>query len=126
MPHRKKNMKTENICKIEWIIIPAENLELAKEFYSEVFGFKITPFSEKFVVFEAGNISGGLDQDLTSSGNGIGFSITVGSINECIEELIKFNCEILREPYELGPNAGYCVKFKDPNGNILELYSTSL
>jgi len=39
---------------------------------------------------------------------------------------MKYKCEILREPYELGPNAGYIAKFKDPNGNILELYSTSL
>ena len=119
-------MKTDKTCEIEWITIPAEDLELAKEFYSEVFGFRLTPFNETFVVFETGNISGGLDQELRScESGGVGFSITVGSINECIKRLIKYECEILREPYELGPNAGYIAKFKDPNGNILELYSTS-
>ena len=119
-------MRLDDACKIEWVTIPAEDLEAAKEFYSEVFGFRLTPFSETLVVFEAGNISGGLDQELRSCGDGgIGFSITVGSINECIEKLNKYSCEILREPYELGPNAGTIAKFKDPNGNILELYSES-
>jgi len=29
-------MKTDKSCEIEWITIPAEDLESAKEFYSEV------------------------------------------------------------------------------------------
>lgn len=119
-------MTPKSICTIEWITIPAPNLELAKRFYSELFGFQLSPYNDRFVVFTAGNISGGLDQDLQASAHGIGFSITVNAMNETIGKLAEFSCEILREPYQLGPNAGYCARFKDPNGNVLELYADTL
>jgi predicted enzyme related to lactoylglutathione lyase len=110
-------------CRIEWITIPAPDLEAAKSFYSEVFGFELAPFSDRFVVFKCGNLSGGLDQDLQPSPSGIGFSITVPSMREYLERIRRFGCEVIRESYELGPGRGFCCRFRDPNGNCLELYS---
>jgi predicted enzyme related to lactoylglutathione lyase len=54
-------------CAIEWVVIPAPNLERAKVFYE----------------------NGG---------------------------------RVLRPRYALGPNAGFCARFEDPNGNAYELY----
>ena len=110
-------------CKIEWITIPEPDLEAAKRFYSEVFGFELSPYNERFVVFKCANLSGGLDQDLEPSDAGVGFSITVPSVREHLARLRELGCEILCERYELGPGAGFCCRFRDPNGNCLELYA---
>ena len=35
-------------CKIEWLIIPAPDLDAAKTFYERVFGFSFSKYSERF------------------------------------------------------------------------------
>jgi predicted enzyme related to lactoylglutathione lyase len=35
-------------CKIEWITIPAPDLESAKTFYAEAFGFSMSKFNHRF------------------------------------------------------------------------------
>lgn len=113
-------------CKIEWITVPAPDLEAAKIFFSVVFGFVISKYSDRFWVFKAGNISGGLDSDLTANPHGIGFSITVPELGRPLKAVTERGGRVLREPYSLGPGAGFCAQFADPNGNVLELYSQSL
>ena len=113
-------------CKIEWITIPAPDLEAAKHFYEEVFGFEISKFSNHFWVFKAGNLSGGLDKALSANGNGIGFSVTVDCIEVALVNIVQCGGEVLKPGYPLGPGAGFCAQFKDPNGNTLELYSSNL
>jgi len=108
--------------RIDWIVIPAPAINLAVEFYEKVFGFKISEFREGFFLFEIENLHGALDQDLVPSMNSLSFSLTVPRIDETIKRITEYGGEILVEKYELGPNAGYCAKFRDPNGNELELY----
>ena len=113
-------------CRIEWITIPAPDLESAKMFFGTVFGFSISEYSDRFWVFKAGNLSGGLDRDLTVNSHGIGFSITVSGLGRTLESVVEHGGRILKEPYSLGPGSGFCAQFADPNGNVLELYSQSL
>jgi len=110
-------------CKIEWITIPSPNLEIAKSFYSNVFGFEITEHSDRFWIFKAANLSGGLDADQLTSPQGIGFSITVDDMKTVILAIKQHGGEITKSPYSLGQNAGYCAAFLDPNGNAIELFS---
>jgi predicted enzyme related to lactoylglutathione lyase len=63
-----------------------------------------------------------LDQDLEVSPSGIGFSVTVADISRTLSNLVAHGGRVLREPYSLGPDAGFCARFADPNGNVLELY----
>ena len=107
---------------IEWLVIPAPNLEQAKSFYANVFRFEISDFSDTFTVFKAGNISGGLDSELVPSTVGTGFSITVEDIPKVLEAVVENGGKVLQPKYALGPNAGFCAKFEDPNGNAYELY----
>ncbi|NLL43813.1 MAG: hypothetical protein GX251_10800 [Firmicutes bacterium] len=113
-------------CKIEWLTVPAPDLGAAKKFYETVFGFSVSPFSERFWVFQSGTLKGGLDADLTPNGQGIGFSITVPAINRALEAIERGGGSIVEPGYSLGSGAGFCAKFKDPNGNVLELYSDRL
>lgn len=113
-------------CKIEWLTIPAPDLDAAKTFYERVFGFSVSKYSERFWVFKSGTLSGGLDAELTPNGEGIGFSITVPAIDKALEAIKREGGRIINPGYSLGAGAGYCAKFKDPNGNVLELYSDVL
>ncbi len=112
-----------DLCKIEWIILPAPDLESAKTFYSEVFGFMISEYSDRFWVFKAGNLSGGLDRDLVVNKQGIRFSITVSDIEQALSAILERGGQVLKRSHSLGAGAGYCAQFEDPNGNVLELYS---
>ena len=111
--------------RIDWIVIPAPAIKMAEEFYREVFGFVITPFRERYLLFEIENMHGALDQDLMPSMNSLSFSLTVSSIDETLKRIEEFGGTTLREKYELGPAAGFCAKFRDPNGNELELYEAA-
>ncbi len=116
-------MNTDS-CKIEWLEIPAADLERAGDFYSSLFGWEITVFSEDYWVFKTGNIQGGFRKDLKSSNAGITFSITVTEIAAVLSAIKAAGGEIQREKYLLGEGLGYSARFKDPNGNSIELWST--
>ncbi|MCG8353478.1 MAG: VOC family protein [Chloroflexales bacterium] len=109
-------------CSIEWLLIPAPDLERAKAFYATVFHFEITDYSDTFAVFKTGNISGGLDNSLVPSTVGTSLSITVADIPSVLEVITKHGGKVIKPKYALGPNAGFCAKFADPNGNAYELY----
>ena len=113
-------------CTIEWLTIPAPKFRETISFYENVFGFLCAEYNDVFWTFKAGNISGGFDKGLAVNGNGIGFSITVEDMRKTLETIEDHGGKCLREPYSLGSNAGYCARFSDPNGNVLELYSISL
>jgi len=118
-------MNLMKACSIEWITIPAPDLQVAEQFYSEVFGFEVSEFSSGYMVFKAGNLSGGLDQNLAVSSGGIGFSITVADMQRTLEALIRHGGQLVKEPYSLGDGAGYCAAITDPNGNRIEIYCAS-
>lgn len=115
--------ESADACSIEWLLIPAPDLEKAKNFYHKVFGFAISLYSDSFALFKAANISGGLDSSLSPSVNSLSFSVTVSSIDKYLTEIERFGGRIIKSKYPLGTNLGFCARFSDPNGNILELYS---
>jgi uncharacterized protein len=115
-------MNTDS-CKIEWLEIPAADLERAAEFYSKLFGWEITAFSADYRVFKAGNLHGGLRKNLQSSEMGISFSITVQDISAVLSAIKAAGGEVQREKYLLGEDLGYSARFRDPNGNSIELWS---
>ncbi|MBW6514992.1 MAG: VOC family protein [Candidatus Cloacimonetes bacterium] len=118
MDYKKK------LYSIEWLVIPAPDIQKARIFYSNVFNFQLTEYNESFTLFKAGNISGALDSSLKPSINSLSFSITVDDILEVSDKILQYGGVIIKETYSLGGNLGVCAQFADPNGNILELYST--
>ncbi len=115
----------QKACFIEWVVIPAPNLDLAKSFYAKVFRFEVSDYSDTFAVFKAGNIGGGLDSQLIPSQASTGFSITVKNIPEALKAIAKNGGKILKSKYSLGQKLGFCAQFEDPNGNAYELYSAT-
>ncbi|MDO9577512.1 MAG: VOC family protein [Candidatus Cloacimonadales bacterium] len=109
--------------KIEWLVIPANDLEKAAEFYSTIFNWKISKFSPEFWLFDADTIHGGFDSDLKPNSDGIRFSITVESIEETLQEIEHSGGKKVKEKYGIGLSLGYTASFCDPNGNIVELWA---
>ncbi len=108
---------------IEWLLIPAQDIETAKLFYNKVFHFKISDYSKTFALFKTANISGALDSNLNPSRYSLSFSITVDNIPKILELIVRYGGKILKNKYSLGQNIGFSAEFADPNGNVLELYS---
>ncbi len=117
--------RTKKPCNIEWITIPAPDLDAAEKFYSETFGFEVTVFNPRYRVFKAGNLSGGLDQDLSVRSTGIGFSVTVTNLVSTLKDVQKHGGKLIKEPCSLGAGSGYCATILDPNGNQLEVYAAN-
>jgi len=108
---------------IEWLLIPAPDLAKARDFYSKVFHFEISDYSSTFSVFKAANISGGFDSGLVPSEMSLSFSLTVDDIDQVLKRIVLQGGRVIKERYSLGPGNGFCARFADSNGNILELYS---
>ena len=109
-------------CPIEWLVIPAPDIEAACRFYSEVFGFETTRFSDTYYVFKAGNLSGGLDAGLVPSADSMSFSITVENMDAVSGGVEDHGGRILKAPYDLPGGLGKCCQCADPNGQVFELY----
>ncbi len=117
--------------------IPADDMERAKKFYSETFGWDIvsTPVAgmeyygmrsgevdDMNMPKEVGVINGGLfkrqkpDQTQT-------IFITVSSLDEYIDKIKKAGGSILTDKIEV-PKMGRFVYFKDPEGNVIGIWET--
>jgi len=110
-------------CKIEWLVIPAKDLKAAAEFYSKIFGWKISEFSPEFWLFDADSVHGGFDINLKPNKNGVRFSITVKNIEKILDHVLDSSGDILRGKYEIAKGFGFSASFYDPNGNIVELWA---
>lgn len=110
-------------CCINWIVIPAPDIERARGFYERVFGFRFSPFSPTFLTFKAGNISGALNADRAVSEGGMVLSITVESLDETLAAIKREGGTVLTEPQPLGGDGERYVVFRDPNGNELEVHA---
>jgi uncharacterized protein len=112
-----------NNCKIEWIEIPAPELQKAKHFYETVFGWKVSQFADDYLIFESGNMHGGFYKKLQVTQSGIRFSITVDSIEETMKVIEQTGGKQTIDKFLIGEGLGYCAGFSDPNGNTLELWA---
>lgn len=112
-------------CSIGWIEIPAPDLEGACAFYSGIFGWAIEDYSPAYKVFRSANMSGGLNQHGRPTDDGIRVSITVESIDATLERIAREGGAIVRSKHEIPGGFGFTAMFKDPNGNVLELWAES-
>ena len=87
----------DNPCKIEWLVIPALDMEKTKEFYSRIFGWKVTKFKDGFWLFDADTIHGAFDANLIAYTDGIRFSITVESIDDTLRLIKKFDGKLVKK-----------------------------
>ncbi|AKM82628.1 TPA: VOC family protein [Candidatus Berkelbacteria bacterium] len=114
--------------------IPADDLDRAKEFYSEIFGWKMNDMPEmKYVIAwtgetdpesgtlkEKGMINGGMMQRDPEVSHPV-ITIDVKDIDESMMKIKEMGGEELKAKMEVG-DMGYAAYFKDTEGNVMGLW----
>lgn len=119
-----------NLHTLAYVILLCEDLAAMKAFYHEVLGFPIERNWENWVELRAGAVL------LTLRGRGrpydgpgapgagvqLAFRVPPQEVDECYAELLEKQVEILEPPrdWDYGHRTLF---FKDPAGNILEIYA---
>ncbi|MGB0452886.1 MAG: VOC family protein [Bacteriovoracaceae bacterium] len=119
---------------IVYIEIPAPHFEQTKNFYQEVFGWKVKESDldgSPYAMFETlegdyGLTGGGFNPNLKSLDRG-SLSVFLGTedIPKALDKIQKAGGEIIQEKTEIGGGYGFYAEYKDPSGNILSLWAKS-
>ena len=124
-------MSLKDIRNLDYTILLCEDVAKMRDFYRNVLGFKIDEYREDWVKFQVG--SGYLTlrprgrwYDGAVSGDGakvqLSFRVSPEGVNTAHQELLENSVEVLEPPTDqsFGHRTLY---FKDPEGNILEIYA---
>ena len=108
-------------CHIE---IPAPNLEKAKKFYTDVFGWEVEVMEGgNYAFFKDGLIGGGFDPDMKVAKGGPNLVIECDDILAKMDEIIVAGGKQTMPKTEIGGGMGFYASFLDPNGNRLSIWS---
>ena len=107
------------------IEIPVLDLKRAKEFYSNIFDWKVDIESlPKYALVNGENgvsIGMPLVEELSEIKHGIYFNVE--NIPQKLDEIRKHGGDIVQEKTEITPEIGYSGRFRDCFGNNLRLFS---
>ena len=121
----------KNIRNLDYVILLCEEIPRMRTFYHEVMGFQIYRANAEWVEMKVGATlltlrNRGRPYDGAklpdSAGIQLAFRVTPAEVDECHQELIKKQVDILDPPRdtEYGHRTLF---FRDPEGNILEIYA---
>jgi predicted enzyme related to lactoylglutathione lyase len=115
--------------------IPSDDIERARKFYKNVFGWKMdsmpdmeytligtTPVDENGMPTEPGSINGGMMKRQLPIISPV-ITISVENIDNSMKNIKKMGGEMIRGKMLVG-DMGYTAYFKDTEGNILGLWQT--
>ena len=124
-------MLSEHIRNIDYVILLCEDMARMKAFYHEILGFPIHRDWENWLEMRVGEIlltlrprgrpyDGGKAAD--SACVQLAFRVAPNEVNTCYSELLQNKVDIIEEPrdWDYGHRTLF---FKDPDGNILEIYA---
>ena len=116
--------------------VPVDNIERAKKFYQETFGWKINdipnmPYwmaytcevDEKFMATEPNKINGGFYKRGGEESPHPSIVLSVKNINASLEKVISNGGSITMNQRQVG-NMGLYAQVKDSEGNIIGIWET--
>jgi catechol-2,3-dioxygenase len=121
----------ESIRNVDYVILLCDDVEAMKLFYHEIMGFPIYRDWENWVELRVGSVLLTLrrrgrpydgERVPGAAGVQLAFRVTPDEVDDCYEELMQKQVEIL----EGVTDKGYGHKtlfFRDPEGNVLEIYA---
>jgi catechol 2,3-dioxygenase-like lactoylglutathione lyase family enzyme len=120
-----------NLETLDYVVLLCEDLATMKAFYHEVLGFPIKRDWENWIEMRAGAVLLTLRQrgrpydgqsHRGSAGVQLAFRVAPHKVNEWHAELLQKQVEILEPPRDR--DYGHrTLFFRDPDGNILEIYA---
>jgi lactoylglutathione lyase len=121
----------KNIRNLDYVILLCEEIQRMQAFYHDVLGFKIYRGNEDWMEMNVGATlltlrKRGRSYDglkiPDSAGIQLAFRVTPAEVDECHQALLQKRVEILDPPRDT--DYGHrTLFFKDPEGNILEIYA---
>lgn len=112
---------TEHNLQIDYIELPATDIELTKQFYTEVFGWRFEDYGESYTSFHDGRIAGGFWTEARVSVPGVLVVIYAIDLPDTEAHIKAAGGKIVKEPFDFP--GGRRFHFADPNGNILAVWS---
>jgi catechol-2,3-dioxygenase len=124
-------MNRLGIRNLDYVVLLCDNLEHMKSFYHEILGFPIYRNWEDWVEMQVGPVlltlrKRGRSYDGSklpgSAGVQLAFRVSPAEVDACYLELREKQVEIIDPPAD--QDYGHrTLFFKDPKGNILEIYA---
>lgn len=113
-----------NHNKINYIEIPSKNIEVSKNFFSEVFGWNFVDYGPDYISFGNEGIDGGFyKSDLTvSTATGSALIVLYSNELETTQSKIEASGGKINKPIFTFPG-GRRFHFIDPNGNEYAVWS---
>ena len=119
-----EKIKMSKNNKINYIEIPAKNIEVTKSFFIEVFGWSFVDYGPDYCSFTAQGVDGGFFKSdlVVSTKNGSPLIVLYSNSLETTQEKIeKAGGEIIKPIFSFP--GGRRFHFGDPNGNEFAVWS---
>lgn len=113
--------QAEHDRRIDYVELPATDIEEVKRFYSDIFGWEFTDYGPEYTSFTDGRLSGGFRAapNVTPGGPLV---VLYATDLEAIEARVRESGgRIVRETFEFP--GGRRFHFTDPSGNELAVWS---
>jgi uncharacterized protein len=124
-------------AKVNHFEVPVDDMERAKKFYSEVFGWQMfppdpvmgyqsvgtTPVNERFMPKEPGAINGGMVPRQGPNKHPI-ITLDVDDIDAALEGVKEHGGKVTMKKTAAG-NMGFYAYFEDSEGNVMGLWQTT-
>jgi predicted enzyme related to lactoylglutathione lyase len=123
-PNAKQNQIPASLC---WFEIPADNVERARTFYSQLFGWKIKPMegaAKPYWIIETGGADASPDGGMIERqhpAHAITNYISVASVEEAAAKVEKLGGKICMGKTAV-PHMGYFVVCQDTENNSFALW----
>ncbi len=110
--------------RIDYVELPAADLDVAQRFYEKVFHWQFTDFGPEYRAFYDGNMHGGFYKAGLNSSTDTGASLIVlyaNQLEETMQRVVESGGSIVKEIFSFP--GGRRFQFADPNGNELAVWS---
>jgi hypothetical protein len=106
---------------LDYIELPAPDMEATKRFYGSVFGWTFTDYGPDYAEFDSGGCKGGLNSELkvVESGGAL-IVLWAGDLDAMEAKVAAAGAEVIAHHAFPG---GRRIHFRDPNGNELAVWS---
>ena len=110
--------------KINYVELPAADLDVVEEFYSGAFGWTFTDYGSEYRAFNDGAFDGGFYRSDLKSVTSNGAALVVlysDQLEECLAKVIANGGTTTKEIFSFP--GGRRFQFLDPHGNELSVWS---
>jgi uncharacterized protein len=118
----------EHDLQMDYIEVPAIDIEATKRFYNQVFGWQFQDWGPGYTSFNDGRLGGGFNAEAQPAGadgsaktRGVLVVIYAASLDEIYRKVKDAGGKIVRETFEFPGGKRFHVA--DPNGNELAVWS---